>query len=170
MNAIVGTDLGTIASGFISASPISYIDWRWCGYIAAIAFFVSFVLVYFFFEETRYYRGLHPTASSSSSVAPTTGEKTGEKTPTPKATDTELGETHSIPPLKTYKEKIALWSLPPPEYRQSIGSVTKEILTLFYFPAVVWVSLESEFSKSLGSNLSRLVVSMVSMCPGTLVF
>jgi hypothetical protein len=145
MNAVVGTDLGTIAAAFISSTGV--LNWRWNGWIAAIAFGVSLVLFFFFFEEPRYVRiPIEDRASASSSAIqsathlPTEGEKglaMGEKTSPPQSSgDVEAGQV--VPALKTYREKLALWSLTPKAYRQSPSEVSKEILVLFTFPAVIW--------------------------------
>jgi hypothetical protein len=138
MHAIVGTDLGTIASAFISGTGV--LNWRWCGWIATIAFAISFLLLYFGFEETRFFRiaksDTDVAASGNMASAPAVphaDEKT-QSLETP--SDVEQGQL--VPMAKTRKEKLALWSVPPPSVQLTPRDAFKEIMALFYYPAVIW--------------------------------
>lgn len=115
MQATFGTDLGNIASSFIASSPIAGISWRWIGWMGTLAFGINFLLVLFTFEETRFVRGIRSQRNNDLLDAQKSTEASKKESSNQQTLDIEPG--WSAPPLKSYRERMALWELSPPEYR-----------------------------------------------------
>ncbi|KIW62603.1 hypothetical protein PV04_10763 [Phialophora macrospora] len=164
MHAIVGTDLGTIASAFISGTGV--LNWRWCGWIGAMAFAVSFALLYFGFEETRFFRIAQsdPDSAASSTMPSTLAVGGDEKTKSLEpAADVEPAQP--VHRAKTRKEKLALWSLPPPNVRVTPMQCFKEIMALFYYPAVVWAGCIYGINVSIYACVLSMLPAVIQVPP-----
>ncbi|KAF3925357.1 hypothetical protein ABW20_dc0109876 [Dactylellina cionopaga] len=161
----IGTYLGPLIGGYIAGGPLG---WRWVPWLGLIFYAVSFVVFYFFLEETyfdrdrylRYYSKDTPGVPVKEGKVLTDGEKTaGEKT----STDNEdpekksaANETTAPPePLiqrgkdprvkKTYWESIALIT-PASNLKGWGGQQYLQRLIqgfrVFAFPAVIFSGLQ----------------------------
>ncbi|KAK6385823.1 hypothetical protein LTS17_001395 [Exophiala oligosperma] len=136
--ALLGTDLGTIMDGYIASSPISYIDWRWTGWIPTIGFGFTFLVIFFFFEETRYLRSSHTQPYTATRVDNEDNseeilQKEGMSAP---QSDTRVENSH--PTRKGWLQRMAPWQILPRTSRKSTWELLKEICVLSTYPAVLW--------------------------------
>ncbi|KAL3482858.1 major facilitator superfamily domain-containing protein [Aspergillus germanicus] len=124
----LGTTGGPIACGYIVVD----LGWRWMWWIVAIFLGVNFVLVLFFFEESKYVRSLngHPTLPGNEAMMAH-----------PKDEDEDEKDTHPARPIPTQTSTTAP-RRSRKSIRQRLAFVTKTpgpIFQHFYQPFLVLV-------------------------------
>ncbi|KAL4782351.1 major facilitator superfamily domain-containing protein [Aspergillus varians] len=154
-----GGALVPIASGIIAEQH----GWRWINYTACIIGCAVSLLMFFFFEETMFYRPKHvpdelviegvdtlalPTRVENGEVEEALGsEKSRPPTPTEKK-DSTMQRREILAPRKTFLQKMKMWDLRDP--RQPFV-----LFKLFFLPFVVMQFPAVLFSGMLiGSILS----------------
>lgn len=128
----VAGSLRALVRCFLPRSPVAQaheiLGFKWVFYLPAIFLAVLFVFLFFFMEETNYYRKTSGIVSETSSPPPEAiaGEDT-EKNPTigKTLTSTENGELHGAP--KTYVQKLSIWNPHPGQ-----GMISRAIRSLKY--------------------------------------
>lgn len=151
---------GPIVAGFMSDS----LGWQSVQHFGAILLLVNFVLAFFLLEESMYRRGsvevevVGSTAKQDRSVRTLqkdsvtfnddfkTPEVVWEKDRAPKAalTPSEIETSPSSPPtypVKTYRQKLALYSRSEVTNKQFIRMIYRPVLIFFLFPNITWAGL-----------------------------
>lgn len=133
----IGTFLGPVAAGYITTSQ----GWRWVWWWCVIFIGITFLVVIFFFEESKYVPV--PNALPAS----------------PSAYDTEDVDHKESVPAKSEIESVPgpTVQIKPKSYRQRLSLVTKTdepmlshfhqpLTTLFTFPAVAYCAITYGFT------------------------
>jgi MFS family permease len=137
----------SVIAGFIGQSQ----GWQWVLYWCAIFNAVAFVILFFCFEETMYYRG---AANVENLTAQEENVKTDGFT-TPLGDEEKIGGpvatvSSSNSPVqyrkKTYLQKLALWTIIPEKPNELLAHVYRPLL-LLRFPVIFWSGFQ------YGSNL-----------------
>ncbi|RJE22559.1 transporter [Aspergillus sclerotialis] len=129
----LGTTAGPIAMGYVVVD----LGWRWMWWIIAIFLGVNFLLVLFFFEESKYV----PTfvGQSTSSRVPVTvenskGEEVGEKIAKPVTTRMSSGPGRSRKPIR---QRLAFVTKTPGPIWQHFY---QPLIVLVFLPAVAYTA------------------------------
>ncbi|PNY29218.1 MFS-type transporter [Tolypocladium capitatum] len=123
----VGAYLGPVASGYIVNSQ----GWRWIWWWCVILFSVNLVLVFFFFEESKYIPGIKGQEGTESNHTERAGEVRGERA------RTSIQIDHTIN-MKPYRERLAFVT-------KTDGSILQDfyqpVVLLFTFPAIAYTAM-----------------------------
>lgn len=113
-------------AGFINDG----VGWQWVMYFGAIVLAVSAVIMFFFLEDTIYFR--ETTEGDTTETESSAGEKSGA------ASHDDTPRT--FPPPLTYVQKLNfVFKLPGrPSTAQTAGKVWRSIAIFVYFPNIVW--------------------------------
>jgi MFS family permease len=142
----IGAYLGPVASGYVVDSQ----GWRWMFWWCVIFFAVNLILVFFFFEETKYVSVLvgHTQTGQTGQVQDHTEDDNGLQTHpidvkqavSAPAAESTRSETHVDPSIrmKTYWERLAFVT-------KTDGSIWHDtyqpVVLLFTFPAIAYTAL-----------------------------
>ncbi|MCJ1237189.1 hypothetical protein MMC14_005174 [Varicellaria rhodocarpa] len=141
--------LAPVFAGFINDGQ----GWRWVLYWCAIFCAIGFVFLFFFMEETNYYRKPSTSASNTTEIPsppPIKAIELDEKDPrTMIDQDTpSLEQGHSIPSsTKTYLQKLALFQKADLEQPNRLYGMMTRPLIFLTFPVIFYAGF------SYGSNL-----------------
>lgn len=136
-------------SNFIAPLIAGWLDdaigWRWTMYFGACIAAGAFVILFFFMEETMYFRntveGLEAVDSTGLST-PDYNSKDGEKSSpiVPTAVPTNMASEISFAPQKTYTQKLKFFvSLPGrPTNKQMFVMMYRPLLIILQFPSISW--------------------------------
>jgi MFS family permease len=140
----IGGSLAPLAAGYITVGQ----GWRWVWWWMTIFFGISFVIYVFMFEETKYattYHGIDPQTHSSSvhedAVAQELDTKTAEALVTSNLEEPAAVIVDHTIPLKTYRERLALWSTSPGSFRKLFFHSYQPLVIFATIPAVFYISL-----------------------------
>jgi len=131
----------SVIAGFIGDGQ----GWQWVLYWCAIFNAIAFVILFFFFEETMYYRGANvENLSAQEEYVKTDGAATpDEEKATPVTTVSSPGRTYR---KKTYLQKLNLFTVIPEKPNELLAHVYRPLL-LLRFPIIFWCGFQ------YGSNL-----------------
>lgn len=131
----------SVIAGFIGQGQ----GWQWVLYWCAIFNAVAFVILFFFFEETMYYRGANVENLTAQEEYVTKG---GAATPDEEKANQVTSITSSQTPYrkKTYFQKLALWTIIPEKPNELLAHIYRPLL-LLRFPIIFWSGFQ------YGSNL-----------------
>lgn len=141
----VGTTLAPLAGGFITLSQ----GWRWVWWWMAILFGVGLVAFVFLYEETMFSEPPINGVPVADKLSPEVIIDK-ESHASPKELDAPqdavaqakpLQVNHSIP-LKTYRQKLALWSNSSMSFEQLLKHCYQPFIIMFSIPAVFFMALE----------------------------
>ena len=140
----VGTTLAPLAGGFITLSQ----GWRWVWWWMAILFGAGLVAFVFLYEETMFseppINGVPVADKLSPEVIVDKESQLSPKEPAPQDAAVQakpLQVDHSIP-LKTYRQKLALWSNSSMSFEQLLKHCYQPFIIMFSIPAVFFMALE----------------------------
>ncbi|ETS85585.1 hypothetical protein PFICI_03610 [Pestalotiopsis fici W106-1] len=147
--------------------------WRWTMHFGAIMAAVTFIILFFFMEETMYFRttleGLEQAADESpaTSEKPVNGEKTGMSSPTETSSEPPRGGPYQA------KTKKGIWaSLKPFRLlagRPSLSSMSKSMLLplviIARFPTVLWAGFIYGINLSWYNVLNGTISPVLSAEP-----
>lgn len=160
--------------GFSFVSPLvagfftEAYGWRWTMHLGAIIAAASFVILFFFMEDTMYFR---PTLEGLEDETRRTDEKaTGprasmeEKKAEPNVTDQKTGTSYE---KKSYLGKLKLFVRKEgrPIKTQMFKSMVRPIAILFQFPSIAWVGLIYGISLSWYNVINATVSPILSSPP-----
>jgi len=125
--------------------------WRWVMWFGAIIQAVATVIIFFFMEETMYFRNTMEGVKSGDSSNGTTTPDAGTTTPLEKHDNDEKttipttleGSTTIIRPARSYWKKLQLFIKMPgrPSLKQLFTMMYRPLLIMYYFPNVTWAGL-----------------------------
>lgn len=128
--------LAPFFAGFINDGA----DWKWVMYFATILLAVCAIIMFFFMEETMYFR--QGTEGSAAAVP----EKVKTESSSTKGTkiansDTENGEVHHS--HKSWKHKLGLFTVLTgrPTPKQMVLKSWTSLKILIFFPNILWAGL-----------------------------
>ncbi|KAJ5895510.1 MFS general substrate transporter [Penicillium taxi] len=119
-----GNYLAAVFCGIIN----DHMGWQWVMYWCGIINAVVFVVLFFFYEETDYYRNTSFEASGQN-LAAASDQAAG---------DTEAAVSH--PPRKTYLQKLSLFSYIRERPNQFWVYTYRPLVMFWTFPIVLWAS------------------------------
>ncbi|KAJ5665545.1 uncharacterized protein N7477_007993 [Penicillium maclennaniae] len=126
----LGSTGGPIAAGYIVVD----LGWRWMWWILAIMLGVNFLLVLFFFEESKYVPSTIAHSTSAASDTVETGGKKGDRLE--KISFTDL--TVATQSRKSYRQRLAFVTKTDIPMLQHFY---QPLLLLFTFPAVAFTAI-----------------------------
>lgn len=125
--------------------------WQWVMYFGALVQTASFIIIYFFMEETMYFRNTvegvdEEDISDDSQTAQPNTDTSGEKEAGAETkvagqiTDVSAG---TFMPKKTYRQKLALFRSMPggPSVKQMFKMMYRPLIMMYHFPSVSWAGL-----------------------------
>jgi hypothetical protein len=133
----VGSYIGPVCAGYIAVAE----GWRWIWWWAAIFLAINFVLVVLFFEETTYvatFIGSSITSSTEDAGVKPNGEDMKRRSPSLEQVPS-LEQQPEFKP-KTYRERLALWTVQPHQPGDFIKHFYQPFVVLFAFPAVLYAA------------------------------
>lgn len=142
-----------LVAGFMNEA----VGWRWVQHMAALLLLANFVLAFFTLGESMYFRDTveaEDVAESSPGQAPTPlhadTDKSDEKfEPTARTTTSQEGESQDLmPPRKTYRQKLALFSTTQFKFEQSFRFAWRPMLILARFPTIAWAGVQYGFTNA----------------------
>lgn len=142
----VGVSLSPLAGGYITSSQ----GWRWVWWWMVILLGAGFVAFLFFYEETMFPRPIDGFAASEAHAVKQLTKKedpelpTAQHVPSLEKEPAELGPVTIDPsiPKKSYRQKLALWSISPLPWDQAAKHAYQPLLILLSFPGVFFMALE----------------------------
>lgn len=131
----------SVIAGFIGDGQ----GWQWVLYWCAIFNAIAFVILFFFFEETMYYRGNNvENLSTQEEVLTKSGRATpDEEKPTHLSSVSSAARQYR---KKTYLQKLKLFTVIPEKPNELIAHIYRPLLPL-RFPVIFWCGFQ------YGSNL-----------------
>ena len=140
----IGGSLAPLAAGYITVNQ----GWRWVWWWMTIFFGISLLVYVFMFEETKFsttQSRIDPQLPSSNKNKDSMIQELDQKTadaiitsnfeePAPVVVD------HTIP-LKTYRERLALWSSSPGSFAKLFFHSYQPLVIFATIPAVFYISL-----------------------------
>ncbi|RDW88860.1 hypothetical protein BP6252_00892 [Coleophoma cylindrospora] len=147
--------------------------WKWVMYFGALVQAAATVIIYFFMEETMFFRntmeGVEPGISSDGTTTPTDTSLTppsekGEATTTPATV--EGANTGFLAP-RSYVKKLQLFvSLPGrPSVKQLFTMTYRPLLIMYHFPCVTWAGFVYGTCLSWYNVLNATASSILSAAP-----
>lgn len=138
--------LAPLLAGFINDG----VGWKWTMHFGSIVLGVTAVILFFFLEDTIYFR--NTTEGGSESENDNDNEKAS-------GSQTEMAVAASYPPPRTYREKLNLVLRLPgrPTAKQTIGKSWRALCIIVFFPNIFWAGL------LYGTNLSWYNVMNATM-------
>lgn len=127
-----------------------YEGWKWVMWFGAIVQAAATVIIYFFMEETMYFRntleGVDSGDSSNGTTTPDAGSATpGEKDGVEKIAGAPAmeGTNASFLAPRSYWKKLQLFVKMPgrPSTKQLFTMMYRPLLIMWYFPCVTWAGL-----------------------------
>lgn len=122
-------------------------NWQWVMYFGAIVQAVSCIIIYFFMEETMYFRNMFEGVDNTSGattpiVEPSLTEKTNDKTPNLTSGSVDVSAS-TTSPIQTYRQKLALFRSMPgrPSNKQMFKMMYRPLIMIYHFPSVTWAGL-----------------------------
>lgn len=139
-------------SNFLAPFFAGWIDvaggWRWVMWFGAIIQAVATVIIYFFMEETMYFRntleGVDEGDASNGTATPeettTQDPEKSEKTAVPTAVE---GGNMPLTPKRSYWSKLQLFVKMDgrPSLKQLFTMMYRPLLIMYHFPCVSWAGL-----------------------------
>ena len=145
----MGAYLGPVAAGYIVVDE----GWRWMWWWSAIILAINFVMVLFFYEETKYVPAIagetvdsvpqteEPAKGSSMTAASIEVKQAGSDDGHPTAGSSKPSVEQPQYKLKSYRERLAFWT---PSRDISISwkdYFVQPFIVLFQFPGVFYAAL-----------------------------
>jgi MFS family permease len=140
----IGGSLAPLAAGYITVNQ----GWRWVWWWMTIFFGISFLVYVFMFEETKF----STTRIESDSQFPSSSNNEDSRI---QELDTKIADAivtsnfeepapvivdHTIP-LKTYRDRLALWSTSPGSFGKLFFHSYQPLVIFATIPAVFYISL-----------------------------
>lgn len=143
----IGGSLAPLVAGYITVNQ----GWRWVWWWMTIFFGISFIIYVFMFEETKYsktYDGIDPDQlrnnlanNNEDPKVMASDLKTAEAVVTLEAEDlAPVAIDHTIP-LRTYRQRLALWSNSPGSFSSLFFHSYQPLVIFATIPAVFYISL-----------------------------
>ncbi|AOW04387.1 major facilitator superfamily domain-containing protein [Yarrowia lipolytica] len=164
--------IAPLVAGFIAEG----MNWKWVFYWGSIFNGVCLVFLFFFFEETNYVREhvAQPVPKEGSVLEGSSGSGDPEKIDDYSEGRSESSLEHQQKPMKTYRQKLALWDKPR---KNMLWEMFKRPFIIFFkFPPVVYAGflygsgiiffniLNASASMILSAPPYNFKPSMVGLC------
>jgi MFS family permease len=129
----------SVIAGFIGDGQ----GWQWVLYWCAIFNAIAFVILFFCFEETMYYRGANVENLSAQEEYVVKGDNADEEKASPATSVISPTRTYR---KKTYAQKLNLFTVIPEKPNELLAHIYRPLL-LLRFPVIFWCGFQ------YGSNL-----------------
>ena len=129
----------SVIAGFIGDGQ----GWQWVLYWCAIFNAIAFVILFFCFEETMYYRGANVENLSAQEEYIVKGDNADEEKASPATSVSTPTRTYR---KKTYAQKLNLFTVIPEKPNELLAHIYRPLL-LLRFPVIFWCGFQ------YGSNL-----------------
>ena len=144
----IGGSVAPIAAGYITVNQ----GWRWVWWWMTIFFGLSFIIYVLMFEETKYavIDGINPhrmqDTPSDNNEEPKEKEmaidsKSAEAGDAPVSEDTAAVVVDHTIPMRTYRQRLALWSRSPGSFGKLFFHTYQPLVLFATIPAVFYISL-----------------------------
>ena len=131
--------LAPFFAGFINDG----VGWHWVMYFGALVLAVGAIIMYFFMEDTIYFRDTAEGGGTVSSSDMDEEKNSGSEKPgAAAAAPATEAERAAFPPPRTYAQKLSFVTLLPgrPTVTQTLGKSWRA-MALFAFPNIVWAGV-----------------------------
>jgi MFS family permease len=143
-----------LIAGFMNQS----VGWRWVQHWAALLLLANFILSFFTLEESMYFR--NTVEADNSTETPPPGRVQAAVNPDSDTSDEKLepvtntrgsnhvGESTMMPPRKTYRQKLALFTTSKFGFQDTFKFAWRPMLILVQFPTIAWAGVQYGFTNA----------------------